>query len=207
MDTLRDPWTEIRRLQASVLSLQSQLAQIHAKRPPASVLPQQVRWAVTTEAYGTPWPEVAANAFPIRFIDPHFTATQGSQDMEHSARSSEPVAMALSPADWIPPDLPLPVFEQKGLGPSDAGVYWFLDPPRWYIVKLLGDLIQGGSAPASVWWWNATDELVELDCSLIVWDFQLSEPDLTLPSGTFGSVDWYFDRWAYRTSACGPLVY
>jgi hypothetical protein len=126
MDTLRDPWTEIRRLQASVLSLQTQLAQIHAQRPPATVLPQQVRWAVTCAAYGADYPSGNANAFPIKFLDAHFTATQGEQTFESSERNAEPAAIAFSKFGYVPINTPVPVFELRGLGSSTAGVWWIL---------------------------------------------------------------------------------
>lgn len=192
MDVQSASHLEIRRINSELAALQNKVRMLEAHRPPAQVPPVQVRWAMTMQDGETSWPGSEANVFPIVFLDSEFTATQGQQTIDVAPRQAAPPVRAYSAmGNWIQPGLPIPAFHLKGLGDAEAGVWWLMDPPKWYIVQLNGALSPGGSAMANIWLYDSTDTLIDTGCEITVWDSgQAAE---AVASGSWGAADWIAD--------------
>lgn len=214
MDLQLSHHVEIRKLRDELAGLRDKVRMLEARRPPASVHPQQVRWAMTVQDGETSWPAADANVFPIVFLDAEFTATQGQQTIDVAARQAAPPVKAFSAmGNWIQPGLPIPAFHLKGLGDDEAGVWWLMDPPKWYMVVLNSSLSRKGSTTASIYLFDSADALVDTLCDITVWECGQLGTGETIAAGVRGTADWIHDiqedtdpvtggRWVFRTSAC-----
>jgi hypothetical protein len=197
-DFRQPPSIEIERLRRRCDQLETMVKQLASAREATINAVQAIRWAETIESEGEPWPTESANVFPIRFVDPHFTAEQGLQDFEREPRSEERQAFALSWVDWLPKNEPFMVFEQRGLGPDEAGIWWFINPPLTHIGVYEAELTQGGTANFLV-----KRAGVSQEARVQVTGVQLAGGD-PIAANTEGTIRWDKTRWISHTAACGP---
>ena len=191
-------------------ALHRELDQLRRVRFPQADLHRDIRWAMTVGSVPSTYPAVDANTFPIRFLDAHFTKSAGLRTFTYHNRSDVPVTIAhAATGQYIPPDLPLPVFWQRGLGAEGSGEWWFLDPPRMYVVELTSELAAGTLASAEIW---LPDEFFELHASGIIITVRdgLLVAGESLPVGTRLLAHWYltpFPHWIVSIgSAPAPEV-
>lgn len=207
---------EIENLRRRVQVLEDALTQFRRQRVPQPIVPIQLRWAVPTASSGVAWPTGSANVFPIRFLDPDFTATQGLQNFNRTARSTDPTAFALSYRDWVPEGAPLQVLQQRGLGADDAGEWWFLDPPSYYTARLLGSLSAAGSASAEIYLLQTDGTFAASGCTVTVYDDLLVGTE-TLAANTRVKIVWEpfveapsaapYGRWKPWAASCSAATW
>jgi hypothetical protein len=188
---------QLNEVQTDIAAIWSELDQLRRIRFPQADLHRDIRWAMTV---GTPvsWPSTGgtypntdANTFPIRFLDAHFVKTAGNRTFSYFNRSADPVTIAhAATGQYIPPALPLPVFWQRGLGAEGAGEWWFLDPPRLYVVQLRSVLNAGSSALAEIWLPDAGLTLHASGIVISVKDVGLGAGE-SRPIGTRLLAHWY----------------
>jgi len=207
---------ELAELRRRLRALEEQVDQFRRVRVPTPASPLQVRWCVTT-AGGDAWPTGSANVFPIRFLDPDFTATQGLRNFNRVPRSANSAAYAFSHRDWVPEGVPLLAVHQRGLGAADAGEWWLLETPDHYLARLLGSLAAGLSASAEIYLRNSSRDLVASGCTVTVYDEFLPAGE-TLEADTLVSIEWEpfravetgvpaaapYGDWLARTAGCSP---
>jgi len=183
--------TRLHEVETDVDAIKRELDQLRRIRFPQADLHRDIRWAMTVGTVPSDYPDTAANTFPIRFLDAHFTKTAGLRTFLYSNRSTDPVTLAhAATGQYIPSGLPLPVFWQRGLGAEDSGEWWFLDPPRLYVVQLTTVLHARSSALARIWLPDNTFTLYDSGITIGVRDVAMGTGE-TRPVGTRLLAHWY----------------
>lgn len=183
--------------------------QLARERPPGWNFPQPIRWAVTTddgEEASIAYPYEAANVVPIRFLDTGYTKTPGVQALGGDPRHTEAQTVArVAAGQWLPPGLPVPVFEQRSLT-ANKGVWHILEAPRLYFGKVVGSaLTPGGTCQVEIWLpaENAPHAWERTDCTVTAYDAFLAVDEM-LPEGTRVAISWQLHCWTIMRWNCEP---
>lgn len=206
---MRDKQSQSRGLQSRVERDRLSADQLARQRSPGFDFPRPIRWAVTTddgEEAAIAYPFAPANTVPIRFLDVGYTKTAGLQVLGEDPRSEAARTVArVAAGQWIPPGVPVPVFEQPTLT-ANKGIWHILEAPRRYYGHIVGgSLSAGGSCSVSIWlptdslsptWEKAGVELEAID-ALLAGEEMLEE-------FTRVAIDWQLYTWVVGNAACSP---